>query len=504
MREKESRNEILREAEKAATAKKVQREAYAAKERQAEERHAEELRRLEAAKRARLSPDEKSMEQKRAEYEARRREYERQQALEKEKEKARINEYMQEKEIEKQKEELERQKILEKRREEERERQIKKQLELDAQKEELKRQQQELDRKRKEDAKAQKIIEKKRKKKEAELLKQRQKMAATKRGAPTVSDVLRTDLLAVVFGLVILALFVGDYVLLKYFGTAANLDLIVKAQTGISIVGGVLIICMVILIKSMISMPARIYNMKMMDVVGPEDIKAMEEFDSEINHREDQPEPVLNPRGTTEIYQFAENFNNIYKVLNHNNADLVKQNKRLTELSSVDYLTGVHNRASFEKFMDSELSRNKFTNDYLGLLMLDVDKFKNFNDNFGHQAGDQVLVTLGEYLMKIAATASGFAARYGGEEFVIVLPDTTVENVSIFAEKVLEDVRNLDISENMPELTGQHVTVSIGSTVALKQKPVSREKLIKQADAAMYEAKEAGRDRHVASDAENF
>ncbi len=165
--------------------------------------------------------------------------------------------------------------------------------------------------------------------------------------------------------------------------------------------------------------------------------------------------------------------------------------ERYRWLANIDALTGCLNRRAFMEKLERELERVGRYNVELSILMIDVDRFKRFNDTMGHLAGDSVLRQLGD-LLRTEARSVDLAARYGGEEFVIVLPDTEPEGALIFAERVRQAVATTEFTDTGDELT---VTVSIGVASVDRESESTPETLIALADEALYRAKHDGRNR---------
>jgi diguanylate cyclase (GGDEF)-like protein len=167
---------------------------------------------------------------------------------------------------------------------------------------------------------------------------------------------------------------------------------------------------------------------------------------------------------------------------------------RLEELASTDALTGLKNRRKFDAAIESEWRRAMRYASPISLLMIDADHFKTFNDKFGHQAGDQLLVGIAVCITDSVRRAGDCAARYGGEEFAVLLPGRTAAE----AMKVAEAIR-LKVPEwsNGPE----HTTVSVGVASVTPVAPMDWPGLVSSADKALYAAKAAGRNRCVAATA---
>ena len=161
-------------------------------------------------------------------------------------------------------------------------------------------------------------------------------------------------------------------------------------------------------------------------------------------------------------------------------------NASLAQDSQTDKLTGISNRRHFDEILAEEHERAQRRERPLSALLIDVDKFKSFNDTYGHAAGDETLKRVAK-LVYDNKRPSDFVARYGGEEFVVLLPNTTEEGAVILAERIRKAVQNFvwDV---------RAVTISIGVST-FQGTDETAEKLLKAADAALYESKEGGRNR---------
>lgn len=161
---------------------------------------------------------------------------------------------------------------------------------------------------------------------------------------------------------------------------------------------------------------------------------------------------------------------------------------------TTDYLTGLFNRRKlFESLSESE--RKDCAEPITGMLMIDIDYFKLYNDTYGHIAGDNCLRQIGKYFKELSESYPVTVFRYGGEEFLCTSNDFTREELLCFCDKLLSDIRRMAI-ENRTVARGQ-VTVSIGATAADSLDKREYEKMISEADSALYEAKRGGRDRAV-------
>ncbi|MDR2574466.1 MAG: GGDEF domain-containing protein [Desulfovibrio sp.] len=168
---------------------------------------------------------------------------------------------------------------------------------------------------------------------------------------------------------------------------------------------------------------------------------------------------------------------------------LTQEKSRLEDMSMKDSLTGIANRRSF----DVRLNR-KQRGDSIGILMIDVDEFKNYNDNLGHQAGDACLVKLASAMQAALLRSSDVLFRYGGEEFVVILENVDSGQAIEVSERIQARVRSLHLPHPLANAS-PYVTISIGAAVTRQEGFTSCEELVRQADKALYRAKRSGRNR---------
>jgi diguanylate cyclase (GGDEF)-like protein/PAS domain S-box-containing protein len=171
----------------------------------------------------------------------------------------------------------------------------------------------------------------------------------------------------------------------------------------------------------------------------------------------------------------------------------IKLRETLHTQSIRDSLTGLFNRRYLEETLERELQRAHRQDQSLGIVMIDIDHFKNFNDTFGHDAGDAVLRQVGDLLLK-NIRGSDIACRYGGEELTLILPDATLSETYRRAEQIREAIKNL-VLEHRGELLGI-ITASLG-IACFPTAGLTGDDLIRAADIALYRAKALGRDRVV-------
>jgi diguanylate cyclase (GGDEF)-like protein len=171
----------------------------------------------------------------------------------------------------------------------------------------------------------------------------------------------------------------------------------------------------------------------------------------------------------------------------------IKLRETLHAQSIRDSLTGLFNRRYLEETLERELQRACRQDQSLGVVMIDIDHFKHFNDTFGHDAGDAVLRQVGKLLMT-NIRASDIACRYGGEELTLILPDATLSDTYRRAEQIREAIKTLTL-EHRGELLGV-ITASLG-IACFPTAGLTGEDLIRAADTALYRAKALGRDRVI-------
>ena len=160
-----------------------------------------------------------------------------------------------------------------------------------------------------------------------------------------------------------------------------------------------------------------------------------------------------------------------------------------------DGLTGIANRRHFDVAIEKEMRRAMRTSSPLSLLMIDIDHFKDYNDPYGHQQGDDCLIRVAAELAAMLQRPTDLLARYGGEEFAAILPDTDAAQALRMAEAIRQHAADLRIAHAKTGNDVRHITVSIGIATQQPQQPLAISALIGAADRALYLAKGAGRNR---------
>lgn len=164
----------------------------------------------------------------------------------------------------------------------------------------------------------------------------------------------------------------------------------------------------------------------------------------------------------------------------------------LAVMATTDSLTGLCNRRRFDEVLDSEWRRAQRSGDNVAMLLIDVDHFKKYNDQFGHQTGDAVLAAIARCIGDSTRRAADVAARYGGEEFVVLLPGCSMQDAFEKAERIRAAVSALPASDGAP---GATPTISVGVAAMSPRVGAAFGDLVKAADTALYEAKATGRNR---------
>lgn len=242
-------------------------------------------------------------------------------------------------------------------------------------------------------------------------------------------------------------------------------------------------------------------------------LSATEAFDREVLHHDPGTQALLKMVG------------NLYHVLAQQNADLVMANQHLEQrvqertqalaeanaelqeanaqlqaFSRRDGLLGIANRAYFDERLIEEVARARRNRHMLGVLMMDVDFFKRYNDTYGHPAGDACLKAVAQAVGGVMVRRTDFLARYGGEELVALLPDTPPDGALKVAWRVVEAVRAMALAHAASD-AAPVVTLSVGVASAApdeRSDAIFGTHLLAQADMALYQAKQAGRNRAFA------
>lgn len=172
--------------------------------------------------------------------------------------------------------------------------------------------------------------------------------------------------------------------------------------------------------------------------------------------------------------------------------ELQEVNSKLENLSTIDGLTGIPNRRSFNEYIEKSWRNSIRSGKPISLIMLDIDFFKSYNDNYGHIQGDECLIRVAKSLSLGLKRPLDFVARYGGEEFAVILPDTDSEGAVIFAEELRGNIEGVKLSHEFSQVS-PYVTISLGvSSINPGQEDKVKE-FVDKADKALYRSKSNGR-----------
>jgi diguanylate cyclase (GGDEF)-like protein len=199
--------------------------------------------------------------------------------------------------------------------------------------------------------------------------------------------------------------------------------------------------------------------------------------------QEQQREELLAQKA--ELEQMHRQLQQAHQELATLNAELLEANRALAQAAVTDGLTGLKNHRAFQEALHSAAQMAERLQQPLSLVMFDIDHFKQFNDRFGHPAGDELLRQVAQVLRE-SARAYDVAARYGGEEFALLLPNTALEQAVQVAERLRQQIRAIE---------NPHAPVSASFGVATYRRGMPPATLVYEADAALYRAKRNGRDQ---------
>ena len=188
----------------------------------------------------------------------------------------------------------------------------------------------------------------------------------------------------------------------------------------------------------------------------------------------------------------------IVKARVNTHIKIIDQMRTIERIGLLDPLTKIPNRRGFEERLNAEWGRAMRENAHISFLLMDIDKFKTYNDTLGHQQGDVALKTFAEVSSKALLRSIDYIARWGGEEFVVLLPGLNIDGAKAVAEKIRKCVEEAVVpTEDGGETK---ITVSIGINSMIPNADISVKEFIERADRALYKAKEAGRNRFVISE----
>ncbi|SJL82625.1 sensor domain-containing diguanylate cyclase [Vibrio palustris] len=216
-------------------------------------------------------------------------------------------------------------------------------------------------------------------------------------------------------------------------------------------------------------------------------IKRLKKLRNQVQQRRKDPQQDITITGHDEITQLAQSFE-LYA------STIEKQTATLKDMTQKDPLTGIANRRAFDEYYGHIANLCQRQQQSLAIMILDVDYFKQFNDNYGHVDGDRCLQQVANILSAQLSRQSDFVARYGGEEFIILLPDTSQEGAKTVANNILAAINQAQIPHLFSQVA-QHLTISIGISVSHTINTHLVIPTTEEADQALYQAKGNGRNR---------
>ena len=213
-------------------------------------------------------------------------------------------------------------------------------------------------------------------------------------------------------------------------------------------------------------------------------------FSNSLEHEENM---------TQELKEINQNLDYLVKkrteALDESRRELEKANHTLAQIARRDSLTGLWNRRYFDETIEVEWRRCLRHKKSIALMMLDIDFFKEYNDYYGHLAGDDCLIMIAQEVRAIFRRSTDLTTRFGGEEFIIIMPEAEKDEAITMADRVLKRIHELNIPhESSPVIS--RVSVSIGVTSMVPEHYRSSKELLLMADKALYQAKRAGRNQY--------
>ncbi len=202
--------------------------------------------------------------------------------------------------------------------------------------------------------------------------------------------------------------------------------------------------------------------------------------------------------GASETRQFR-TLRVLHRLVEKSATEIEAMNMELASLVHRDSLTGLYNRRRFDEKLRFEVKRHLHSKRAISMIMFDIDYFKNYNDHYGHVAGDDCLRGLGQIIQNIDMNASDIRARYGGEEFAIIMPDSDSKRACALADELRAGIESLKI-EHAKSGVSAYVTASFGVITAYIEKDIDPEEITRACDKLLYDAKEKGRNQSVCAE----
>lgn len=245
-----------------------------------------------------------------------------------------------------------------------------------------------------------------------------------------------------------------------------------SSQKQTETIGGILVIAILFMVAILFFIQQRV-------------LKRLRHINSIVQHKVQGKSSLLEIKGNDEITDLADTFNEFAETIE-------KQKAKLKIMSMTDDLTQIANRRSLDIRLQHDFELSVRQKSCLAVLLMDIDYFKRYNDNYGHGAGDECLKTVAKTLSESFQRESDFIARFGGEEFIAVLPNTDLGGAEKIAKQIFQQLHKANLPHDHSAVSDR-ITISMGISVSTPSQILPPEVMLKKADNALYAAKHAGK-----------
>lgn len=245
-----------------------------------------------------------------------------------------------------------------------------------------------------------------------------------------------------------------------------------SSQKQTETIGGILVIAILFMVAILFFIQQRV-------------LKRLRHINSIVQHKVQGKSSLLEIKGNDEITDLADTFNEFAETIE-------KQKAKLKIMSMTDDLTQIANRRSLDIRLQHDFELSVRQKSCLAVLLMDIDYFKRYNDNYGHGAGDECLKTVAKTLSESFQRESDFIARFGGEEFIAVLPNTDLGGAEKIAKQIFQQLHKANLPHGHSAVSDR-ITISMGISVSTPSQILPPEVMLKKADNALYAAKHAGK-----------
>jgi diguanylate cyclase (GGDEF)-like protein len=245
-----------------------------------------------------------------------------------------------------------------------------------------------------------------------------------------------------------------------------------SSQKQTETIGGILVIAILFMVAILFFIQQRV-------------LKRLRHINSIVQHKVQGKSSLLEIKGNDEITDLADTFNEFAETIE-------KQKAKLKIMSMTDDLTQIANRRSLDIRLQHDFELSVRQKSCLAVLLMDIDYFKRYNDNYGHGAGDECLQAVAKTLTESFQRESDFIARFGGEEFIAVLPNTDLGGAEKIAKQIFQQLHKANLPHGHSAVSDR-ITISMGISVSTPSQILPPEVMLKKADNALYAAKHAGK-----------